>query len=109
MKKNTYGNIEDIVQNLTLVTPIGTYSKSALWPRISNGPDLNHVVMGSEGNIGIICDAVIKVKKLPQVQIYDSILFPDWETGIQFMHAVAMTNKYPTSIRMIDNTQFQFG
>lgn len=28
MKKNTYGNIEDIVQNVTLVTPVGTYSKT---------------------------------------------------------------------------------
>jgi alkyldihydroxyacetonephosphate synthase len=28
MKKNTYGNIEDIVQNVTLVTPVGTYSKA---------------------------------------------------------------------------------
>jgi alkyldihydroxyacetonephosphate synthase len=109
MKKNTYGNIEDIVQNMTLVTPAGTYSKSGLWPRVSNGPDMNHIAMGSEGNIGIITDAVIKVKKLPEVRIYDSILFPDFEVGIQFMHAVAMTNKYPTSIRLIDNTQFQFG
>jgi alkyldihydroxyacetonephosphate synthase len=41
MKKNTYGNIEDIVQNITLVTSKGTYSKLAAWPRISNGPDLN--------------------------------------------------------------------
>ena len=56
MKKNTYGNIEDIVCNITIVTPQGTLTKSALWPRVSNGPDLNHVVMGSEGNIGIITD-----------------------------------------------------
>jgi len=89
MKKNTYGNIEDIVQNVTLVTPVGIYSKASLWPRISNGPDLNHMVMGSEGNIGIITEAVIKVKPLPQVRIFDSILFPDFEVGIQFMHAVS--------------------
>lgn len=109
MKKNTYGNIEDIVCNITMVTPAGTYSKSALWPRISNGPDLNHVIMGSEGNIGIITDAVIKVKPLPEAKIFESILFPDFEIGIKFMAAVAKTAKYPTSIRLLDNTQFKFG
>jgi len=109
MKKNTYGNIEDIVVNVTIVTPAGTYTKNNLWPRVSNGPDLAHLIMGSEGNIGIICDAVIKVKPIPEVKIFDSILFPDFEIGIKFMSAVAKTSKYPTSIRLLDNTQFKFG
>jgi alkyldihydroxyacetonephosphate synthase len=65
-----------------LVTSKGTYSKVAAWPRVSNGPDLNQVIMGSEGNLGIITEAVIKVKPLPEVRIFDSILFHDWETGI---------------------------
>ena len=109
MKKNTYGNIEDIVQNVTLVTPTGTYAKTQLWPRQSNGMDLNHIVMGSEGNIGIICDVVMKVKPLPQVRIYDSIIFPDYEVGIPFMQAVSKLKQYPTSIRLVDNQQFAFG
>jgi alkyldihydroxyacetonephosphate synthase len=109
MKKNTYGNIEDIVQNITLVTSKGTYSKVATWPRASNGPDLNHLVMGSEGNFGIITEAVIKVKTLPEVRIFDSILFYHWESGVQFMHAVSKTNAYPTSCRLVDNEQFKFG
>jgi len=109
MKKNTYGNIDDIVVNIKMVTPTGTYTKASLWPRISNGPDLNHVIFGSEGNLGIIVEAVLKVKPLPQVRIFDSIIFPDFEVGIQFMHAVAKTNRYPTSIRLVDNSQFKFG
>ena len=46
MKKNVYGNIEDIVQNVKFVTSLGTYTKLSEWPRISNGPDLNNLVMG---------------------------------------------------------------
>lgn len=65
VKKNTYGNIEDIVCNVTIVTPKGTYTKKDLWPRASNGPDINHIVMGSEGNYGIITEAVVKVKPIP--------------------------------------------
>ena len=93
MKKNTYGNIEDIVQNITLVTSKGTYNKVAAWPRISNGPDLNQMIIGSEGNFGIITE----------VRIFDSILFYDWESGVEFMRTIAKTNLYPTSCRLVDN------
>jgi len=109
MKKNTYGNIEDIVCNMTIVTPSGTYSKKSLWPRTSNGPDINHVVMGSEGNMGVITEAVIKVKPIPEKREFGSILFPDFETGTRFMTEMSKQPRYPTSIRMIDNTQFKFG
>ena len=109
MKKNTYGNIEDIVQNITLVTSKGTYSKTNLWPRISNGPDMNHLVMGSEGNYGIITEAVVRVRTLPEVRIYDSILFYDYESGCKFMYEVSKLSQYPASLRLVDNQQFQFG
>ena len=41
MKKNTYGNIEDIVQAVTFVTPKGTFKKADHWPRVSSGPDFS--------------------------------------------------------------------
>jgi alkyldihydroxyacetonephosphate synthase len=43
------------------------------------------MIMGSEGNLGIITEAVIRVRPLPETRIYDSILFYDWESGIKFM------------------------
>lgn len=109
MKKNTYGNMEDICCNITMVSTKGTYTKTNLWPRVSNGPDLNHLIMGSEGNYGIVTDVTIKVKPLPEVRIFDSILFYDWETGIKFCYEVSKTKNYPTSMRLVDNQQFQFG
>lgn len=109
MKKNTYGNIEDIVCNMTYVTPTGIYSKTQLWPRVSNGPDMHHVVMGSEGNYGIVTDVTIRTRPIPQAKVYDSILFHNYEIGIKFMQAVSKTSCWPTSIRLVDNTQFQFG
>ena len=47
MKKNQYGNIEDLLVHLTLVTPKGTVQKSCQVPRISNGPDIHHFILGS--------------------------------------------------------------
>lgn len=109
MKKNTYGNIEDIVMNIQMVTPSGTYQKTSLWPRISNGPDMNHLIMGSEGNLGIITEAVVRIRPLPEVKIYDSIIFYDFEQGIKFMYEVSRLRQYPASLRLVDNMQFKFG
>ena len=106
MKKNTYGNIEDIVLNVRLVTSKGIYQKLSDWPRISNGPDLNHMVMGSEGNFGIITEAVLRIRPIPAVKRYGSILFYNFETGMKFMEEMAKHRIYPASIRLVDNTQF---
>lgn len=49
MKKNVYGNIEDLLVHVRFVTPQGTMEKSCMVPRMSTGPDIHHVIMGSEG------------------------------------------------------------
>lgn len=106
MKKNYYGNIEDIVQNIKIVTSKGTYTKLSEWPRISNGPDLNHLVLGSEGNFGVITESVVRIRKIPEVKRYGSIIFPDFEVGIKFMDEMARGRLWPASIRLVDNIQF---
>lgn len=65
MKKNTYGNIEDIVKGMTLVTPTGTYKKSENSPRVSAGPDFNQLILGHEGNLGVITEALIRIRPIP--------------------------------------------
>lgn len=66
MKKNRYGNIEQLVVNCKLVTPTGnslclvlslisgTLVRDLRVPRVSAGPDLNHIILGHEGNF-LLC------------------------------------------------------
>lgn len=49
MKKNTYGNIEDLLVSVKMVTPTGVLHKKCQVPRMSCGPDFNHIILGSEG------------------------------------------------------------
>jgi alkyldihydroxyacetonephosphate synthase len=44
MKKNKYGNIEDIIISIKIVTPIGTIVKQGEYPRLSSGPDIHQVI-----------------------------------------------------------------
>lgn len=109
MKKNTYGNIEDIVQGMTMVTPAGTFKKTDHWPRVSAGPDFNQMILGHEGNLGVITEAIVRVRPLPEVSNFQSIIFPNFEIGQKFMEEMAKQKMYPTSLRLVDNIQFLLG
>ena len=109
MKKNRYGNIEDIVENVTLVTPRGVIEQGAPTPRVSMGMQLQRSLFGNEGNFGLITRAVIRIRKLPEVKKYGSIVFPDFKSGADFLYALTQTGVLPASIRLVDNIQFRFG
>ncbi|XP_047995199.1 alkyldihydroxyacetonephosphate synthase [Leguminivora glycinivorella] len=109
MKKNTYGNIEDLIVQTKTVTPTGVLEKSCRVPRISCGPEWEHVIMGSEGCFGVVTEVTIKVRPLPAVTRYGSLVFPAWENGVAFEREVAEKRLQPSSIRLMDNDQFRFG
>ena len=109
MKKNRYGNIEDLVLDVSVATAAGTLQRTSASPRESVGLDLRRLMFGSEGTLGIITSAVVKIFKLPEVQEYGSVLFPTFEKGFQFMYDLAREAEPPASVRLVDNLQFQFG
>lgn len=109
MKKNRYGNIEDIVENVTMVTPEGVIEHLADMPRVSMGVEPRRLAFGSEGNLGLITRAVIRVHKLPEVKEYGSYVFRDFKTGTAFLYDLMQTGVLPASIRLVDNVQFRFG
>jgi alkyldihydroxyacetonephosphate synthase len=109
MKKNRYGNIEDLVLDLHAVTPLGSLSRPAVAPRESAGIDPRRWLFGSEGTLGIITSAVVKIFPLPEIQKYDSVLFPTFEDGVGFLYALTREARPPASVRLVDNLQFQLG
>ncbi|WP_088241312.1 FAD-binding oxidoreductase [Calothrix rhizosoleniae] len=109
MKKNRYGNIEQIVENITLLTPTGTIEQVAPTPRASMGMQLHNLLFGNEGNLGLITQAVIRIHHLPEVTKYGSLLFPNFELGVKFLYELAHSGFMPASIRLVDNNQFRFG
>jgi alkyldihydroxyacetonephosphate synthase len=108
MKKNRYGNIEDLVLDLRAVTAQGTLGRASVVPRESTGVDARRMLFGSEGSLGIVTSAVLKIFPLPEVQKYGSILFRDFEAGVAFLYALERAGGKPASVRLVDNLQFQF-
>lgn len=109
MKKNRYGNIEDIVLDVKAVSPAGVHERFCVGPRQSIGVDAQRLFFGSEGNCGVIISAVVKLFKVPEVQKYGSVVFPSFEHGVNFLYEATNAGILPASIRLVDNIQFQFG
>ncbi|KAE8299294.1 Alkyldihydroxyacetonephosphate synthase, peroxisomal [Larimichthys crocea] len=109
MKKNIYGNIEDLVVHIKMVTPQGVIEKSCQGPRMSTGPDIHHFIMGSEGTLGVVTEVTMKIRPMPEYQKYGSVVFPNFEQGVACLREVAKQRCAPASIRLMDNEQFKFG
>jgi len=92
-----------------LVSPIGLITRESPVPRISAGPDINQIILGSEGTLGVITEGIVKVQPLPENRIFGAIVFPTIEDGIGFMREVAFYRAQPASLRLVDNEQFKFG
>ncbi len=107
MKKNRYGNIEDIVLDLHAVTADGTITRDQVVPRESVGIDARRWFFGSEGTLGIITHAVVRIFPLPEVQRHDAILFASYEKGFAFLRELQHAGNTPASVRLVDNLQFQ--
>lgn len=110
MKKNKYGNIEDIVLEATLVTPTGDIETFKATPRNSTGVQPRGLLFGSEGNFGIITKAVLKVYPLPKVRKFGSLVFPSFAQGVAFLKELRQgEGVLPASIRLVNNVEFRFG
>jgi len=107
MKKNRYGNIEDLVLDVSAVTASGLMTRSSVSPRESVGVDLRRWLYGSEGNLGIVTCATVKLFPLPEVQHYQSVVFRSFVEGLAFLYELEQQGTPPASVRLADNLQFQ--
>jgi len=109
MKKNRYGNIEDIVLEATLVTPRGELRSIPVNPRCSIGIHPRAFLFGSEGSLGIITRATLKVHPLPEVRQFASFVFKDFAAGVGFLKQVQNSGARPASLRLANETEFRLG
>src|SRR5580692_1762508 len=101
MQSDKYGKIEDMVIALRMVTPVGVLVTRVV-PKSSNGIDVNHLCIGSEGTLGVITEATMRVHRRPESRVVPAFLFPDFECGIQAMRECARRECMPAMARLND-------
>ncbi len=101
MQSDKYGKIEDMVVSLRMVTPQGILVTSTV-PKASNGLDVNHFCIGSEGTLGVITELTMRVHPLPEYKSYYGYLFPDFESGVEAVYECVRNNCSPLITRLND-------
>ena len=103
-QSNVYGKIEEMVIGMTVVTPTGVIETKAL-PAASTGPDLNRLLVGSEGTFGIITRATMRVHRIPEYEDYRMLLFPTYRDGFNALHESVREGYMPSLARLSDETE----
>ncbi|MBT7376292.1 MAG: FAD-binding oxidoreductase [Porticoccaceae bacterium] len=76
-----YGRIEGLFAGGRMETLQGTLDMPTI-PASSAGPDIREMVLGSEGRMGIITEAVVRVTPLPEDEQFQVVFFPSWDSGL---------------------------
>jgi len=101
-----YGRIEDQFLGGEVETFPGKISISP-YPASAAGPDIKHLILGSEGRIGIITRAAIRIHPIPESEAFKAIFFRDWDTGAEVVRRIAQ-NRIPVSmLRLSDEIETQ--
>ncbi len=80
-----YGRIEQMFRGGSVETPKGTLHLPT-FPASAAGPDLREMVLGSEGRLGILTEATVRVTPAPEYEAFHAVFFPDWaaaETAVR--------------------------
>ncbi|GAB4212391.1 MAG: FAD-binding oxidoreductase [Roseiflexaceae bacterium] len=94
-----YGRIEQLFAGGRLESPAGPLELPC-FPASAAGPDLRELVLGSEGRLGLITEATVRVTPLPEREQALGLFFPDWERALAASRALAQSGLPLTMLRL---------
>jgi alkyldihydroxyacetonephosphate synthase len=109
MQSDRYGDIADLTKGLRVVTPSGMLVTRPV-PATSTGPSVREMVLGSEGRLGIITEATVHVRRIPERRTILGYLFPSFGDGLAAMRDLA-AGEYSVSVSRVSDaaeTRFSF-
>lgn len=99
-----YGRIEQLFAGGTLVTPTGTLQVPAL-PASAAGPDLREWVLGSEGRLGVLTEATVRITRLPERERFVGVFLPGWAEGEAAVRELAQARLGLSMLRLANATE----
>src|SRR4030043_21482 len=86
-KSLRYGRIEKLFGGGRLITPLGELVLPA-FPASAAGPDLREMILGSEGRMGILTQACLRISPLPESEDFHAVFFPDFQHGVEAVREI---------------------
>ncbi len=99
-----YTHIDDFVESLRTVTPAGVMESRRL-PGSGAGPSPDRLMIGSEGALGVITEAWMRLQDRPRFKGGAVFGFPDLLSAARAVRAVGQAGLYPSNLRVIDNDE----
>jgi len=96
-----YTRIDELTQAVRLVTPRGVVETKTV-PAHGAGPDANRLVLGSEGALGLITEAWMRVRPRPVFRGNASVHFEDFQRAVDATRAIAQSGLFPANCRLLD-------
>jgi len=105
-----YQHVDDLVESLTIVTPVGV-SKTRRLPGSGAGPSEYRMYLGSEGTLGVISEAWIRIRQRPTIRANATVVF-DGDTsrdgfllGAEAVRKISQSGVYPSNCRLVDGKE----
>lgn len=97
-------HIDDFVEALRVISPAGT-SQTRRLPASGAGPSPDRLFLGSEGTLGVITQAWLRVQDRPAHKASRGVSFADFATGLAAVRAIAQSGLDPSNCRLLDETE----
>jgi alkyldihydroxyacetonephosphate synthase len=99
-----YTHIDDLVESVRALTPRGAWESRRL-PGSGAGPSPDRMLIGSEGILGVITEAWVRVRPRPKYKASATVHFDSFEQGAEAVRAIAQSGLYPANCRLLDEAE----
>ncbi|HET8592495.1 MAG TPA: FAD-binding oxidoreductase [Solirubrobacterales bacterium] len=96
-----YTHIDDLVESVRAVTPAGEWESRRL-PGSGAGPSPDRILIGSEGILGLIVDAWVRVRERPTEKVSCGVAFDEFAAGAEAVRELAQSGLNPSNCRLLD-------
>jgi alkyldihydroxyacetonephosphate synthase len=98
---SVWTHIEDFVESVRAITPTGTWESRRL-PGSGAGVSPDRMMVGSEGILGAITQAWVRVQPRPIHRASAGVRFADFTTGAECVRAISQAGLHPANCRLLD-------
>jgi alkyldihydroxyacetonephosphate synthase len=96
-----YTHIDDLVESARAITPRGTWESRRL-PGSGAGPSPDRALIGSEGILGVIAEAWVRVRPRPRFKVSCGVEFDDFPAAAGAVREISQAGLHPSNCRLLD-------
>jgi alkyldihydroxyacetonephosphate synthase len=99
-------HIDDLVESITAITPTGTWASARL-PASGAGPSPDRMLLGSEGTLGVITEAWVRLQARPEHRAAAGVEFASLPEAATAVRLLAQSGLAPAGCRVLDAAEAQ--